>query len=109
VFFASIILSATLTPLLEPYYGDFFEVSGSWIFPPEVSTYPGTAALLYILFVSILYVGLSNNYKGLNLFYFVILPLFLVSGPTTKVVILESVLLVTGFFLGKLIRNNLRK
>ena len=107
VFFVSVIPSLLLTPILEPYYKSIFKISGGWLFPSEVSTYPGTAALLYLFFTPVIYIGFSKSYKGINLFYFLILPIFLVSGPTTSVLTAELIMITAGFLLGKLIRKNL--
>jgi len=106
VFFVTTVAALALTPLLEPSFQSTFGIySGNEIFPIEVNTYPGTASLIYVLLISFLYITFSKNYKGLNLFYFVLVPFLIFSVSGTDVFITGTLLFLTGTVLGKLIRK----
>ena len=102
IFLASLALSVPLSFLTSPLYDDIFKVySGSWIF--DIGSYVGTTSLVYVFLISLLYRGLSKNYKGLTLFYFVLIPFLIFSVSGTDVLIAGFLLLLAGFYLGKLL------
>jgi len=110
VFFASTAAALALTPILVPNFQSIFGIySGNEIFPVEVNTYPGTASLIYVLLISFLYTAFSKDYKRVTLFYFVLVPFLVFSVSGTDVFIAGTVLAITGFFLGKLLRDKLSK
>lgn len=108
IFAASLATSVLLAKFASPLYEKIFQIySGSWMFGGE--SYVGTAALIYVFLISLLYRGLSKIYKGLTLFYFVLIPFLIFSVSGVDVFIAGPLLLIVGIYSGKLIRNRLVK
>ena len=106
IFLVGLASSIALTIPANPLYDKFFQVySGGWIL--DFGTYPGTFSLVYVFLTALLYTAFSKHYKGLNLFYFVLIPFLIFSVSGTDVFVAGALVLVAGLLLGKLIRKKI--
>jgi hypothetical protein len=107
IFIISLVIAIPFARFASPLYENIFNVySGDWIID---SGYIGTFALVYTFLISLLYRGLLKNYKGLTLFYFVLIPFLIFSVSGVDVFVAGLLLLIIGIYLGKLISSRISK
>ena len=105
IFLVSVAISLISTAFIEPIYSEFFRVSGGFFFPPEFETFPISFMFMYTLFFSLFYMSFSKGEKSLTVFYFLVLPFFLLAASGIDRLVAGLILLVIGIALGKIIRS----